>query len=126
MSNKAWRMDEEDKIKVGKYIIDTIMADGEFPKTAEEGKQVLNSIIGDKDESFFEGEVSGVLFLENDANGIMHIAVPPRQAVKDRYYNVGEYEVPETYKNIVNGNSKLSKEETYQFRIGDYTISHCG
>jgi len=126
MSLKAWRMTEEDKIKVGKYILDTIAADGVFPKTACEGKQKLEEL-----GVVFEGDVTGVQFHENDANGLMHIAIPPREAVKDRYSNADYYVIPQTYIDIANTDttscgSNLTKKQIYEFRIGDYTISHCG
>jgi len=133
MSKKAWRMDEEDKVILGRYIIDTIMADGQFPKTAEEGRKLIYEKIKEnrgkeKADEFFNGAVNGVKFIQNEANGTMHIAVPPREAVKEKYANnyTSGYEIPKTYKEIADGSSDLTNKEMYEFRIGDYTISHCG
>lgn len=124
MANKAWRMNEEDKIKVGEYILDTIKNNGEFPRTARDGKAIMDKLCIQ-----FEGDVTGVLFHENDADGLMHVAVPPREIILEmieKYENY-PYKIPETYVELANGTSSLPDEKkAYAFRIGDYTISHCG
>lgn len=55
--------------------------------------------------------------------------VPPAdmaQAALCRFRQPGaDYPLPQEYAEWASGNSSASREEFYQFRVGDYTLSYC-
>lgn len=128
MSNTlhAWLLTEAVKVKMGRIFVE-IATDPEkkkrFPCTPEEGLQFLqDAAIGVKPEvqkvSFHVSEIPH-----------MHITIPPVESINAALEIIRDnelpYGIPDTYRQIADGSTELSREEQFYFRVGDYTMTHC-
>ena len=127
MSEHAWKLTQDQKILVGRAIVEAIDKNEPLPSSPAEGKAWLLA----KGLEFVDGPngvPTGVQFNQSDKNTIMYIAVPPRTAIKAALADVrnsGQYDIPITYRLIASNNPGLTELDQFYFRVGDYTMAHC-
>ena len=139
MATNAWQLNREIREKIGELLVDICLGKETLPKGEAAGKAALQA-----KGVVFTDDVKGVLFHQNETDGVMHIAVPPKSRVQDMldfaegdpkkvadYIPFGQYDairniIPQGSSNPPTDAEKEAAKQALYFRIGDYTISHCG
>ncbi len=123
----AWDLKDPNVVQnIGKLIIKLVIDGVPIPDTPAGRIQLL------KDNGIeFTGDIDDVEFHQSTPRH-MHLALPPKEFlqkgvnfVKDPA-TAGQYRVPPQYADFqLQTQDALAPEDMYNFRIGDYSLSHC-
>lgn len=118
--------DAATKIAIGRLVIKLVIDGMPIPETAEERLALLEA-----HGIRFNGDTDDVE-IHRSTPSHMHLTLPPREYLERGLDKLADperskgYRVPREYADFhLQSENSLDPLTMYQFRIGDYTLSHC-